>query len=272
MDLEVEYDNRARVPGHPAIVEGWKTDAEAYRKEVAKRASFDLAYGAGPRNRLDVFPAENPKESRLCVFIHGGYWRTFDKSVFSHMARGANAHGIDVALPSYSLCPEVTVPEIVDELRQACLYLWHSHKRPLIVVGHSAGGQLAAAMAATGWQAYGAPADLVRAGFGISGLYDLRPLIATTVNDTAKLTEAQAVIASPLLWPAPKSIRFDVWVGAIESSEYLRQSLSLVAAWKGVGLDARYKAVQGEDHFSVIGPLADPGSALTRNLVELCGL
>jgi arylformamidase len=273
MNLEAEYDNRARVPGHPAIVESWKTGAAAYRAEAGGRARLGLAYGARSRNLVDLFPADKPRpDSPLCVFIHGGYWRAFDPSSFSHMARGANAHGLDVAIPGYTLCPEVTLPDIVDELRQACIYLWKTHGRRLVVAGHSAGGHLAACMMATSWEAYGGPVDLVQAGFGISGLYDVRPLMATSINQTLGLDETLAILASPLLWRGPEGGRFDAWVGAEESAEYYRQSQSLVAAWKGVGRDARYHAVPGENHFSIIGALADPGSTLTRNLAELCGL
>jgi arylformamidase len=272
MNLEVEYDNRARVPGHPAIIEGWMRDAAAWRRERAAHAEFDISYGARERSRLDLFRAENPAAGApLAVFIHGGYWRTFDKSVFSHIARGANLNGFDMALPGYSLCPAVSVLDIVDELRQACLFLWSSFRRPLVVAGHSAGGHLAACMMATQWDAYGAPAGLVRAGFAISGLYDLRPLLATTVNGTLKLTEKDAIAASPLWWPAPRAGQFEAWVGGAESAEYLRQTASLVAAWNGVGLDVRHEIVPLADHFSILGALADPASPMSIRLSRLCG-
>jgi arylformamidase len=220
MNLEAEYDNRARVPEHPAIVVGWQHDAAAFRKSA--KAEFDLAYGAGERNRLDLFMPEGETQNPLILFIHAGYWRAFDKSSFSHMAAGALAHGFSVAVPSYTLCPYVKVPDIIDELRQCCLFLWNRLQRPIVVIGHSAGGHLTAAMAATKWESLGAPSNLIRACLAVSGLFDLRPLLATSINNDIRLTITDAQVASPLLWPPPTSVVFDAWVGAEESAEFLR--------------------------------------------------
>ena len=172
MILADEYNNRAMVPDHPRIIAAWHSDAAAFR--ATAHGDLDVAYGAGPRNRMDVFSPASQTDGPIVVFIHGGYWRTFDKAMFSHMAAGAVAHGLTVAVPSYSLCPAVTVPDIIDELRQCCLKLRHIFGKPLVVCGHSAGGHLAACMAATDWSHFGAPADLILAGFSISGLFDRR--------------------------------------------------------------------------------------------------
>ena len=205
----------------------------------------------------------------MVVFIHGGYWHSFDKSVFSHMAKGVVAQGLSVAVPSYTLCPEAGLPGIVDELRQCCLHLHRLSGRPLVVAGHSAGGHLAACMAATDWSQFGVPADLVASGLSVSGLFDLRPLLATPVNDDIRLTPVTAAVASPLLWPAPRPMRFESWVGAQESSEFLRQSRTLAAAWTGLGLDVPHIEVAGANHFTVPAPLADPASAMAKSLARL---
>ena len=267
MKLADEYNNRALVPDHPRIILDYHADAKAYR-ELA-RADLDIAYGARPRNKLDLFHPAKDIGGPLVVFIHGGYWRSFDKSVFSHMAAGANGHGLMVAVPSYTLCPEVSVVEIIEELRQCCLFLANTHGRRLVIAGHSAGGHLAACMAATGWGHYGAAADLVQAGFSVSGIFDMRPLMATAMNDDLRLNAVSAAQASPLLWPMPNHLAFDSWVGAEESFEFLRQARSLAAAWEGIGLPCRYETVPGCNHFTVPAGLADPGSAMTRRLVEL---
>ena len=267
MDLAAEYNNRALVPDHPRIIADWYADAAAYR--TTARFEADLAYGALPRNRCDLFQPERDGGGPLVVFIHGGYWKTFDKSVFSHMAAGANAHGLAVVIPSYSLCPEVTIPDIVAELRQCCLFLHRHTGRRLLVAGHSAGGHLAACMAATDWSQFGAPADLVVSGFAISGVFDLRPIMATPHNDDIRLTAVDAMAASPLLWPMPRHMAFDSWVGALESFEFKRQARSLAAAWSGLGLPCRYQELEGENHFSVCRGLADKSGPMTRRLVEL---
>ena len=267
MNLADEYNNRALVPDHPRIILDWHAGAKAYR-QVA-RVDLDIAYGARPRNRFDLFHPEKDAGGPLIVFIHGGYWRSFDKSVFSHLAAGANAHGFRVAIPSYTLCPEVSVVEIIEELRQFCLFLAQNHGGRLVVSGHSAGGHLAACMAATGWSHYGAPADLIQACLTVSGIFDLRPLLATPHNDDIRLDAVNAVQSSPLLWPMPNTLAFDSWVGGEESFEFRRQARSLAAAWQGLGLPCRYIVAPGQNHFSVCDALADPDSPMTQRLVEL---
>jgi arylformamidase len=266
MDLAAEYNNRARVPDHPDHIARWHADAKAYREQAAPE--LDIGYGARVRNRFDLFRAGG--EARpIVVFIHGGYWLNFDKSVFSHAARGPNAHGLDVVVPSYSLCPEVTIPDIIDEMRQLCLVLGQRYGRRLIVTGHSAGGHLAAAMAATDWQLLGGRPDLVQACLSISGLFDLRPLMATPMNENLRLTAADAVAASPLFWPVARAVPLDSWVGADESFEFLRQARSLPAAWAGLGFPCRYEEVTGENHFSIGSLLSQPDHLMTRRLDEL---
>ena len=267
MNLADEYNNRALVPDHPRIILDYYADAKSYRERAS--TEIDVTYGARPRNTLDLFHPAKDGGSPIVVFIHGGYWRSFDKSVFSHMAAGANAHGLMVAVPSYTLCPDVSIPGIIDELRQCCLFLFNRFGRKLVIAGHSAGGHLAACMAATGWSHYGAPGDLVRACFTISGVFDLRPLLVTPMNDDLRLDTVSAVTASPLLWPMPNHLALDSWVGAEESFEFLRQARSLAAAWTGLGLACRYQEEPGKNHFTVPIALADPKSQMTRRLVEL---
>lgn len=268
MDLAAEYNNRAMVPDHAAIIARWHRDAAAYR--AAHGGEFDIAYGARPRNRLDLFPGRGcGGQGPLVVFIHGGYWRSFDKAMFSHVAGPANAAGFDVAVVGYTLCPEVTVADIIDEVRQCCLFLGQRFGRPLVLAGHSAGGHLAGAMAATDWQLYGARPDLVRACLAVSGIFDLRPLMATVYNEDLRLSAAEAMAASPLFWPVPARIPFDSWVGAEESFEFRRQARSLAAAWAGLGLPCHYVEVAGENHFSIGDLLAQPGHPMTLRLLEL---
>lgn len=268
MDISAEYNNRILVPDHAQIIARWHEEAAAYR--LTHPGQLDVAYGARLRNRVDIFPAEDGAgRGTLIVFIHGGYWRSFDKSVFSHVAGPANAAGFDVAIPSYSLCPEVGVTDIIDEIRQCCLFLGETTKQRLVVAGHSAGGHLAAAMAATDWQLYGSRSDLVKACLSVSGIFDLRPLMATPYNDDLRLTAVQAAAASPLLWPVPSRLPLESWVGAEESFEFRRQARSLPAAWAGLGLPCRYEEAEGFNHFSIGDLLSRATHPMTQRLLEL---
>jgi len=268
MDLNVEYSNRARVPEHPQIFARWEAEAAHFRTAAA--GELGLAYGSHERQKVDIFRSKEDHTGAHAVFIHGGYWQGFDRSSFSHMAQGLEIHGIPTAVPSYRLCPEVTVGDIIADMQSLCLWLWKRSGRPLVVAGHSAGGHLAACLVATDWESLGGPPHLVRAGFGISGLYDLRPLIPTGINKALKLDERTARATSPLLWPARQNVRFEAWVGGDESPEYLRQSASIEAAWLGTGLDCSSVVVEGKNHFTVIDALTQPDSAMTAALAALC--
>jgi arylformamidase len=266
LDYEAEYNNRARVPEHPALIDGWARDAAAYRDE-ARRRHRRLTYGDGERLFIDVFHAETPRIAPTVVFIHGGYWQGLHPSFFSHLARGLNAHGLTVAIPGYDLCPQVRVGDIVDQMRQACAAL--AGQGPLVVAGHSAGGHLAACLLATDWHGLGLPSDLIGSAYAISGLFDLEPLLATQVNDALRMTEPEARRLSPIAWNPPAGRRFDAVVGADESSEYLRQSREMAERWGRAGVVARYEEVPGANHFTVIAPLSDPDSPMTRRIAEL---
>lgn len=267
IDYEVEYNNRARVPEHPVLFAGWARDAAAYRERHVPRA---MAYGPSARNGIDFFAGDG--KGPIVVFIHGGYWQAFDGPSFSHLAGGLNAHGIDVAIPGYDLCPAVTVEQIIQQMRMACRELARLG-RPLVISGHSAGGHLAACMLATDWPAFDAslPRDLVIAAYSISGLFDLGPLIETSVNNAMRLDKASAKAASPLFWAAPRPGSLDAVVGESESAEYFRQSQSIVDAWGAAGLPTRFGTVPGANHITAIAPLADPDSPMVSRLRELAG-
>lgn len=265
IDYEAEYNNRARVPEHPALIAGWLRDAKAWREREAFRT---ISYGPGPRHTIDVFPSR--AEGDLVVFIHGGYWQALDGSSFSHLAAGLNAHGVGVAIPSYDLCPNVSVDDIVSQMRMAARELARLGRR-LVVSGHSAGGHLAACLIATDWRSVdpSLPQDFVKAAYAISGLFDLRPLVPTSINAALRLDEAAARRASPLFWPPPSHGSLDAVVGGDESAEYHRQSRKIVERWAGAGIETRFAALPGANHFTAIAPLADPDSAMTQRLREL---
>lgn len=267
VDYEVEYNNRARVPENPAIIAGWARDAQAYREAHPCRM---IAYGPGERHRIDLFAGDGT--GALVVFIHGGYWQALDGSFFSHLASGLNAHGIDVAVPSYDLCPAVSVSDIVEQMR-AVMRVLAKFGRPLVVSGHSAGGHLAACMLATDWRAQdrALPEGLVTAAYAISGLFDLRPLVPTSINTALKLHDTSAKTVSPLFWTPPARGTLDAVVGGNESAEYFRQSRTIVEAWGKAGIATQFGAVPDANHFTVIAPLADPNSPMTLRLKQLAG-
>jgi arylformamidase len=268
IDYEKEYDNRGRVPEHVEIFARNERDAAAYRKAAAG-AELGLSYGPSPRQYIDYFPAA--QDGPLAIFIHGGWWRTRDPSAYSHFAAAMNAHGVSVAIAGYDLCPQVSIATITEQMRAACLYMWRKTHKRMLAIGHSAGGHLAACMVATDWKtiAPDAPADLVPAGYSISGVFDLAPLAQISVNADLKLDDKSARACSPLYWRVPAGRTLDAVVGSLESSEFLRQSRAVADAWRKANAQTRYEEIAGTNHFTVIDPLADANSAMVRRIVDL---
>lgn len=270
LDLEAEYNNRQRVPDHAQHQARTAAWSEAWRKEA--KAELDQSYGSGSRHRYDLYrPKTGPADAPLVVYIHGGYWQRGDRKDSGFVAKELNARGVAVAVPSYSLCPAVSIMDIVAELRQCLKAIWEKTKQKPVIAGHSAGGHLAAAMLATDWsKVQGVPADLVRAAYAISGVFDLAPLIPTSLNEALKLDTTKAREASPLFWPAPAKARTLVAAaGGDESQEFIRQALEIASAWSKAGVKAECVVVPGTNHFTIVQELANPESAMVARIVGM---
>jgi len=264
LDYEAEYNNRARVPDHLIHLDGWERDAAAYR--ATARCELDLSYGAGERNQVDLFYPENGDSgSPVVLFIHGGYWQSRDRTSVSHVARGANMRGLTVAVPSYSLAPAANLADIITDIEAAADFVMRRMDRPIVATGHSAGGHLAACLMARTSPSL----RPVRAAMPISGLFDLPPLVETSINKALGLTLEEAHRLSPLEWTPPSSGKLVAVVGGAESGEFLRQSRAIVDTWGRAGVTTRYHEVPEAHHFNVIAGLANPADPLVDILVEL---
>jgi arylformamidase len=262
MDLQAEYDNGAKVPSYPAIAERWMQEAAAFRASHP-HSELGVPYGPTERQALDLFWPDAARQGPVAVFIHGGYWQRSHRLAFSHMAQGLLSHGVAVAMPSYDLCPGVTLSQLVEQVRDSVAFLHRRLGRRFLATGHSAGGHLTAMLMATDWRARGVPDGIVAAGMPISGLFDLAPLIQTTVNGALGLDEAEARRLSPLLMKAPGGA-IHAYVGGEEGVEYTRQSRSIAEAWGG-----SWDSLPGLHHFSIVEALQNPGSAMVAKALEL---
>jgi arylformamidase len=254
-DLEAGYNNRAACPDHPAVMARWKADAEVARAAYPPTV---LRYGPGPRETIDLFEAG--PGAPVVAFIHGGYWQALDPSWFSWIAPPLLAHGISVAIPGYDLCPQVTLAAIVDQMRTATALLTERAGTPPVLVGHSAGGHLAACLLSEG---------RAERGVSISGVFDLRPLLHTSINTALRLDADEAVRLSPLGWTVPEGAILDCIVGGIETAEFIRQSQTMAQTWGAGGANTPFEALPDLNHFTVLDPLGDPNSELVRRIVDL---
>jgi len=261
-DLDDAYANAAYIPGAADYPPRWERAAESLREGLLEQglADLDLSYGDSARQRFDLFhPAGAAKG--LMVFVHGGYWLRFDKSVWSHLAAGALSQGWAVAMPSYDLCPAVRIADITQQIAQAITSAAAMVSGPIVLAGHSAGGHLVARMLEPGLLP-DAVADRLQHVMPISPVSDLRPLLRTSMNTDFQLDEAGAIAESPMLLKHRLPVPVTVWVGAGERPVFLDQARWLAEAW-----GCAHVVDEDKHHFDVIDALADPDSKMVQRLL-----
>ena len=259
-ELDDAYANAAHIPGSDAYPPRWAAAAAAFRDRLSAqgRARLDLRYGDSDRQGFDLFLPQGETKG-LSVFVHGGYWLRFDRLSWSHFAAGALGRGWAVAMPSYDLCPQVSIAQITRQIARAVVEIAAKLPGPLTLSGHSAGGHLVARMLAPGMLPDGVAERIVHV-IPISPLSDLRPLLGTSMNDEFRLDVDAAAAESPLFQPPP-SVPVTVWVGGDERPVFLDQARWLAQAW-----DCGHVVVPGKHHFDVIDALEDPDSYIVRLL------
>jgi arylformamidase len=245
--LDAAYNNGAAVKDSAQIVADW--EARSARLRAAHPEGMDLRYGPDERNRIDYFAAR--RDGPVLAFIHGGYWQNRSKEIFSFVAEGPLAWGINVALIGYTLAPHKRLDGIVAEIHAAVGWLHENigmlggNKGKLLASGWSAGGHLTA-------MAMSHPA--VKGGLAISGIYDLEPMRLSYINDKLRLDEDEARRNSPGLTDK----RLFIAYGADELPELRRQSEDYAKL-----LGTQPASVPRRNHFTVLEELASPHGALT---------
>ena len=255
----------AYIDGAADYLTRWADSATAFRASYTN-AIYDQAYGPAPRNRFDLFRTENAKGT--VIFVHGGYWHQLDKSYWAHLAAGPLAHGWNVAFPEYTLAPDIRIHGITQEIATAIAAIAKLTDGPIRLTGHSAGGHLVSRMNCTDVPFDAEVQNRIEHTVSISGVHDLRPLIATDMNKILHLETDEALAESPAFLTAHPNTSITFWVGAQERPEFLRQNRIIAETWFRAGINATDCYSPNEHHFSVIEPLADPNSPLTKELLK----
>ncbi|WP_419905827.1 alpha/beta hydrolase [Kiloniella sp.] len=267
--LEKLYSVRTAIPTFPEIFAEWERRSDAFREK--NTGHLDLVYGSGPREKLDIYPARD-KGASLHVFIHGGYWQAMDKRQSNFLAQGFLDAGISVAMIGYDLCPDVSLRDIVEEVRWGFSWLWqhaeeYGYDREKIQIsGHSAGGHLVAMLLATDWVKYGLPKDVhpIHSAISISGLFDVSQLVQTSINIKLGLDVEEALAPSPLFMTLKNSCPLLLAVGEEESSAFHEQSDNLLVKWAGEKNLVERMTIPGCHHLSVVTELVNRESDLFK--------
>jgi arylformamidase len=216
----------------------------------------------------------------VLIFIHGGYWRSMDKSDFSYLAEGFVNRGGLVVVVNYGLCPAVTLDDIVQQMRATCEWLWRTCSKyggdpsSIHASGHSAGGHLTAMLIATHWQllAPDLPPDLIKSGTAISGLFELEPMLYLPLNEDLKLDAASAHRNSPIFLKPRTDAPLSIVVGSEESEEFHRQSREFTEKWRRRGAAIEYVELFGFNHFTILDRMGESGDPLTGVILRHLGL
>lgn len=265
-DWDDAYSNGAYIEGAESYPPKWAEAAKAFRDELTAegRAKLDVAYGVHPREQYDLFlPKGQPKG--LAVFVHGGYWMAFDKSTWSHLAKGGVENGWAVMLPSYTLAPEAHLTLMTQQIARAIELAAATIEGPIHLSGHSAGGHLVSRQMCAITPLKPEVQARIKKVVSISGLHDLRPLMNTKMNEKLILDEDEAFAESAALQKPAKGIELVCWVGAEERPEFLRQNRLLADIWASCGIDTEWHEEPNKHHFDVIDDLSDPQSALNAH-------
>lgn len=274
LELEANYSLRARHPERGAVYESFSNDSAALR--TRPNAVIDVPFGDRPTSMLDIFLPEHSDGAPLLVFIHGGYWRALDKSIFSFIAQHYVEQGIAVALPNYALVPSVPLGDIIQEVCQSVHWLstvganrWGLDAKNIVLSGHSAGGHMAAYVASKK-NPYAIDLPPITGVVSVSGVFDLRPLLCTSINHDLRIDTSQAL---------KYSIRSDdvttkslvVAAGALETEGFKQQSQHFAQGCERLGLKTQWMSIPQRTHFDILIDLAKPQYPLfsvTRKLFE----
>jgi arylformamidase len=265
--LEANYNIVAARDDVDELMQRWSAQSAAQRD--AADTSLDCIYGKHEREQIDVFRCGEP-DAPLYVYIHGGYWQRGDKSLYSFITAPFLAANIDVAIIGYPLCPEVSMTELLNSIRHAISWLYLNaaqlgiNPHRINLSGHSAGGHLTTMAMCTDWPnfAAGLPADLLKTAIPFSGLYDLEPLLQTSISEVLHLTDDEIRNLSPVrLLPYAKIPLLSI-LGGAETGEFFRQTDALQDAWSSLLPQVDRHVEPGVDHLDLIDRLADSDSQI----------
>lgn len=277
--LDRQYDQRTLVPDSARITDRYDVESERVRAEIDGK--LDVPYGPSAEEVLDVFPAAppgGPEGAPVLVFVHGGAWARQHKDNYSFVAEHLTRAGVAVVVTNFALVPAVTLDELVRQNRAATAWAWRNARGfgadpdRLFVAGHSSGGHVAAMLVSTDWAEFGLPADAVKGGVALSGMYDLEPVRLSARNSYLKLDAAAARRNSPIHHIPPRPVPMIVGHGDGELAEFQRHSRAYAAAWAARGYPCTPFEFAGLNHFEVCFEYARPDSALFAAMRTMMGV
>jgi acetyl esterase/lipase len=256
VERDAAYDNNTAVKNSAALIA--ERNEASGRLRGTLKSHLDLPYGERANNKIDLYPAARP-DAPCLVFLHGGYWQRNSRELFAMLVEGVAAHGWSVAIPGYSLAPEVSLTDIVAEIPRALDWLAahgasYGVTGPVVLSGWSAGAHLVA-------MALDHPR--VHAGLALSGVYDLAPIRDTGLNNALRLTDEEITGLSPLRLPVTQK-RLDIAYGSNELPALVMDSINFHEKRAAAQAPGKLIPVEGADHFTILEALRRPDGILVE--------
>lgn len=272
----IDRDYGARASVMPDVFEAAMRDYRSRSEEMRGHAShLDVVYDQQSGQTIDIYGTGGELRP-VFVFIHGGYWRMLSKHDSAFMAAMLAKHGIATAVVDYRLAPEVSLDEIVREVRAAIGFLWKNGRsfgidpERIHVGGSSAGGHLTGAVLSGGWHdEAGVPEDVIKGAVPISGLFHLAPISRSFVQDWIKLDEAAVERLSPTANMPKVGCPIVVAYADGEPDGFRRQSTEYDRLWRDAGFVSDLMKIPDRNHFDVLLDLASEDTVLSKALVRL---
>ncbi|CAH2100146.1 unnamed protein product [Euphydryas editha] len=284
IDLEREYSPSmwsTRFPSAQEVLQHHvnfvTTESEAAINNIPHK--LEIEYGSTPGQKLDIFGTDLPDDSPILVYIHGGYWQELSREISRYPAQPLHKSRIKTIVIGYDLCPVATLPEIVNQILNAAKFVFeYAEKmgsRGVYFAGHSAGAHLVTKLLANADFLEQTPGShRLQGAFLISGIYDLRELINTSVNNAVQLPREWAVPLSPLFdcfsHLQARKVRVYILAGQNDSPKFKKQSRELYELLYNTCLmqNMYLELKDNMDHFDIVECFANDDNYLKNLLVH----
>jgi len=254
-ELQREYSPSSCVPDIQPYLDRYKSESEAV---YAQHLFTQYAYGESLAETIDIFLPYEPNPP-LHVFIHGGYWQMLSKQESTYNAPHFLKQGSAFGALGYGLAPDVTLDDIVQQVRWAIWFLYkHAEylcfdREQIYLSGHSAGAQLAMMALFTDWEGeFGIPNNVIKGVKAISGVYDLEPLLHTSENQALQMDKEAAKRNSPIHHILERECQLEFVIGENETSEFKRQTGEFVDRLREKSFLPTLVEIAGKNHFDVV--------------------
>ena len=270
----------ALLPAHIAFT---NEKSERYRNKMSAHLQT-ISFGEDEfSGSIDVFRPQNVKEDApIIVYIHGGWWQSFSKQQFSSLAEPFNKPGLAVYMPGYRMAQdwenEIPMESILKQMEYAvAAILNEAVKRgspAVYLIGHSAGGQLVTMLNNTDWNKFKLPSPAqqkLKGIFSLAGLFDIRPLVNSFINDEIKMSITSAEKVSPQLTPLSSKdhlVPVYLTLPEFDTPEFFRQTKEYQNKLLKTGQPCHFKVINNRDHLDLIEKLIEDNDELLNYLLE----